>query len=154
MPNNPFVFNYYSIFPAVFEPTLPGAGAEPEMPPANLFESKIVTSNENGSVGPKLSEEGMFLISPFHVKYPLWQNLANLCIFIGSTDQKTHDLLNTRRNQYKTAAVQAKHSGDESSARKYYKTAKVSIILHVLYHGHASLFLTRGISFLSSNLMW
>lgn len=47
------------------------------------------------------------------------------CTFI---DTETEKLLETRRDQYKAAALQAKHSGDINTAKKYVQTSKVRII--------------------------
>ena len=41
------------------------------------------------------------------------------------SDQETHQLLTTRRDQYKTSALQAKHGGDDITARKFIKISKV-----------------------------
>lgn len=42
-------------------------------------------------------------------------------------DLETEKMLETRRDQYKTAALQAKHTGDINTAKSYVQIAKVNI---------------------------
>ncbi|ELU18816.1 hypothetical protein CAPTEDRAFT_161585 [Capitella teleta] len=86
----------------------PTVSTSTEQQPMELFEANTVTSVANGSVMTKLSEE----------------------------DQEVHNMLMMRRNQYKTAAVQAKHNADETAARRLYRTAKqFDVVIRALEEG-------------------
>ncbi|CAE1174113.1 CC2D1 [Acanthosepion pharaonis] len=87
--------------PGAKSPTSAGAIAQPKASP---------TPSPNASPAP-------------HNQRPVASSAPNISN-LSASDQQTHHLLCFRRDQYRSSAVAAKHSGDIRTATKYAQTAK------------------------------